>query len=107
LFTHELVAKLVDRDDRPWPEFGKKRAPITSRQVAALLEPFGIKPYKDPLRRGAEHARGYRREDLEDVFARYLSDFCPCIVAFSRCERFSILAVWHGSEGSKPKDFCG
>ncbi len=81
MFTHELVAKLVDRDDRPWPEFGKKRAPITGRQVAALLEPFGIKPYKDPLRRGAEHGRGYRREDLEDVFARYLPDFYPCIRA--------------------------
>ena len=73
LFTTEILNALHKRDDRPWPEFGKKQAPITGRQVASLLKPFGITAPKDPLWRGAEHARGYRRQDLEDAFLRYLS----------------------------------
>ena len=73
LFTTEILNALHKRDDRPWPEFGKKQAPITGRQVASLLKPFGITAPKDPLWRGAEHARGYRHQDLEDAFLRYLS----------------------------------
>jgi putative DNA primase/helicase len=71
LFTAEIIAKLVSRDDRPWGEYGKKRLPITSRQIAALLKPFGIATHQT-VRRGDTTNKGYRREDLEDTFARYL-----------------------------------
>jgi len=73
LFTSEILSRLHARDDRPWPEW-KAGKPITGRQVAALLRGLGI-PTKNTVRRGAEHAKGYRREDLDDAFARYLP--CP------------------------------
>jgi hypothetical protein len=72
LFTNEILPELHKRDDRPWPEYGKKQLPITSRQVASLLKPFEIPTNQTVWRGTATSAKGYRREDFEDVFARYL-----------------------------------
>jgi hypothetical protein len=71
VFIREILAKLAKRDDRPWPEW-KVGKPITGRQVAALLKPFGIKT-NQTVRRGADHDKGYRRQWFDDAFARYLS----------------------------------
>jgi hypothetical protein len=72
LFTNEILPELHKRDDRPWPEYGKKQLPITSRQVASLLKPFEIPTNQTVWRGTATSAKGYRREDFEDAFARYL-----------------------------------
>lgn len=69
LFTNEILGDLVQREDRPWPEYrhGKQ---ITPRQVASLLRPVGIKA--GTVRRGVATAKGYRAEDMTDAWARYL-----------------------------------
>jgi hypothetical protein len=72
LFTREITAALHKREDRPWSEWAKAGKPITGRQVAALLKPFGIKT-NQTVRRDAEHDKGYRVEWFEDAFTRNLS----------------------------------
>ncbi len=42
--SKELCDTLNEREDRPWPEF-KNGKPLTQRQLARLLEPFGIIPH--------------------------------------------------------------
>jgi putative DNA primase/helicase len=76
LFTNEIVAELVTRDDRPWPEYGRSKKLITGTQIAALLKPFKIKTNKT-VRRGNETGKGCRREWFEDSFARYLTQVEP------------------------------
>jgi Protein of unknown function (DUF3631) len=48
-----------------------KGEPITDRQLAKLLKPFGIisTTVHPP---GAPHAKGYCRADFEDAWERYL-----------------------------------
>ena len=70
LFTSEIIAGLITRDDRPWPEW-KVGKPITSRQLATLLKPFGMTTNQN-VRRDENQAKGYRRDQFEDAFARYL-----------------------------------
>ena len=72
LFTKDILAALHDRDDRPWPEFGKEKKPITSPQLASLLRKLGVKNVGRTVRSGDETAKGYKREWLSDAFTRYL-----------------------------------
>lgn len=65
----DLVAELVVMEDRPWPEW-KVGRPLTPRQMAVLLKPFGIQPTS--LRIGSAVRRGYALEMFEDTFTRYL-----------------------------------
>ncbi|NJL28745.1 MAG: DUF3631 domain-containing protein [Thermoanaerobaculia bacterium] len=69
MFSRDIVAKLLELEDRPWPEW-KRGKPLTVRQLASLLLPFGAKPQH--LRIGDTTGRGYLAEDLEDAFDRYL-----------------------------------
>lgn len=73
LASADIVEALGQREDRPWCEWSKGR-PITARQVAKLLRPFGIRPkqYRD-----GEKTRGYRLEDCEDAFSRYIPPSDP------------------------------
>ncbi len=68
--TTDLLNKLHEMEDRPWPEWFKGK-PITARQIAKYLKPFGIAPKK--LRFGYETGRGYELEQFKDAFDRYLS----------------------------------
>jgi putative DNA primase/helicase len=70
LFTKEILDFLCSKDDRPWPEWGKERKPMTGPQLASMLKPLQI-PTGKAVRRGEEVAKGYRREDLADAFKRY------------------------------------
>jgi hypothetical protein len=63
-----LVAWLVDREDRPWCEW-KAGKPLTQRQLARLLEPFGISPRQ--IWKG-RNLRGYEKGQFSDAFTRYL-----------------------------------
>ena len=69
LFTHEILYTLQQYENRPWLEW-KNGKPITNRQLAALLKPYGIKPRT--VRRGAITDKGYKLDWFEDAFARYL-----------------------------------
>lgn len=64
-----LVTFLWRLDDRPWGEMDRGK-PITARQLARRLAPFGIKP--KPQRVGGDLSRGYDLADFADALARYL-----------------------------------
>ena len=66
----DLAAALHAMEDRPWPEYGRARKPISVHQIARLLKPFGIVPRK--LRIGEGSVRGYPITSFNDAFARYL-----------------------------------
>lgn len=70
LFSRDLVAELVQMEDRPWPEW-KAGKPLTVRQLARLLQPFNVKPRH--LRICETTGRGYWLDDFRDVFERYLA----------------------------------
>ncbi len=67
--TEDLLQQLNDMEDRPWPEWSRGKL-ITSRQVAALLKPYGISPKKMRFRLGT--SRGYELGQFADAFERYL-----------------------------------
>jgi putative DNA primase/helicase len=69
LRSARVATALAAKEDRPWAEW-RKGQPITARQVAALLQRFGIRPQK--IRIGAETCQGYLRDQFDDAFARYL-----------------------------------
>jgi putative DNA primase/helicase len=66
----ELVANLIQLEDRPWSEWRGGR-PITKKAVANLLAPFRIGPCE--MRVGSQVLRGYDFAQFEDAFARYVS----------------------------------
>jgi putative DNA primase/helicase len=69
LGSDDIVRELGQREDRPWSEWSRGK-PITVRQIAKLLRPFGVVPRQKWIE--AENHRGYERGDLEDAFDRYL-----------------------------------
>ncbi|MGC8724843.1 MAG: DUF3631 domain-containing protein [Acidobacteriota bacterium] len=69
LGSEEILDKLHEMEERPWPEW-RDRRPISARQVAVLLHRFGISPIK--WRQDTSIVRGYRRDDFSDAFSRYL-----------------------------------
>ena len=70
LATSDILDRLHEMEYRPWPEW-RKGKPITSRQLARALEPFGIKP--KVVRIGSETYKGYKLEDCEEAFFRYIT----------------------------------
>jgi putative DNA primase/helicase len=66
----EMAEGLSKMEDRPWPEWHQGR-PITPRQIAKLLEPFGVTP--GTIRTGSTTAKGYKLDDFRDTFMRYVT----------------------------------
>jgi len=69
LSSKDIAARLTLMEERPWPEY-KYRQPITPRQIAGILKPFGISPVQKRL--GRVNHRGYFRSSFDDAFSRYL-----------------------------------
>jgi hypothetical protein len=71
LATSEALRRLHAMDERPWAKYGRRGDPLSARDLARLLKPFGIEPrtVKWP---GEVTAKGYMREWFEDAWARYL-----------------------------------
>ena len=69
LFTREILYGLTNMEDRPWPEW-KAGQPLSARQLAKLLQPFGIRPRQ--LRAEDKTAKGYRLTDFTDAASRYV-----------------------------------
>ncbi len=67
----KLAEYLNEMEDRPWPEYGRSRKPITTVQIARLLKRHTISP--GTIRTEAGTPKGYKLESFENVFARYLS----------------------------------
>jgi putative DNA primase/helicase len=67
--TSDLVERLVAMQDRPWPEMGRSRKPLTTTRFTQMVGRFGV------LRRRLSDGNrpwGYRVTDFEDAFGRYL-----------------------------------
>jgi putative DNA primase/helicase len=73
--SKDVIAALVAREDRSWPEW-RRGQPISEIGVAKLLKPFGIGPKGIRMKDGTT-PRGYLRADLEDCFSRYLPSEVP------------------------------
>jgi hypothetical protein len=62
-----VQTKLREDPTSIWAEYSGGR-PITQRQTALLLDAYDIQP----TNLGSKRLKGYRAEDFEDAFARYL-----------------------------------
>jgi putative DNA primase/helicase len=71
LSSAAICEHLKTMEDRPWPEL-KNGKPITPTQLATMLRPYGLGPTNIRLD-GCRVAKGYRREDFEDAWSRYLA----------------------------------
>jgi Protein of unknown function (DUF3631)/RepB DNA-primase from phage plasmid len=69
--TENLLRHLHAMTEAPWGEYGRQRKPMSPRQLATLLKPFGIT--SGTLREGETTYKGYRRDQFEQSWARYLS----------------------------------
>jgi hypothetical protein len=72
--TKALITALAADEERPWATFAKGK-PITDRQLAKMLGKYRIK--SDDVRPNGMHAKGYKRAQFEDVWARYLPQLSP------------------------------
>jgi hypothetical protein len=66
--TVSLINTLIEDASRPWAEW-KNGKPISPRQLADMLRPFGIIP--TTRREGEVTFKGYQRLDFEDAWSRY------------------------------------
>jgi hypothetical protein len=71
LSTAYLVNRLIEKEDRPWPEMPNTNKALSSHRLTRLLKTVGAT--RKQWRSGNLGARdwGFYRTDLEDAFARY------------------------------------
>ncbi|MDN0074023.1 DUF3631 domain-containing protein [Crenobacter sp. SG2303] len=69
LASADLLAALIEDEEKSWATSNKGR-PMTPKQLSNRLKSYGIKPVV--IRVGIATPRGYRRDDFQDAFARYL-----------------------------------
>jgi hypothetical protein len=66
--TEDLLARLRKLEEAPWGDIRGKA--LDARGLARRLRPFGVS--SDTVRIGEMTAKGYKRDDLFDVWVRYL-----------------------------------
>jgi hypothetical protein len=66
--TMRLLAMLAEIEDAPWRSYYGRS--LEARDLSKLLGHYGIKPQSIRFKR--EVQKGYRRDDLEDAWERYL-----------------------------------
>jgi hypothetical protein len=74
LATAELVKRLLDRDDRPWPELPGTGKPITAAKLTQRLNPVGVHRQQWRVPGTDDRVWGFYRADLADATARYVGD---------------------------------
>ena len=98
LHTQTIIKRLTAEDsslddDAPWASM--RGSPLDSRGLARLLKPYGIASCS--VRVNGTVKKGYRREDLNDAWQRYLA---PPSGKGSRGSQGSQALVCHGIEGA-------
>ena len=74
LASKTIVAELIKDPTDIWVEYNHG-GPITQRQVAHLLSAYDIEPDTvHPTGRSWDSPRGYKLEQFEDIFARFVPD---------------------------------
>lgn len=74
LSTADLLEALAEDEEAPWAAWNRGK-PMTPHQLAKRLSEFGIKPTTQRI--GYKPAKGYKREQFEEAFKRYLSADTP------------------------------
>ena len=72
-----LVQRLIELEGRPWAEMGKNDKPLTQNKLARLLKDVGIAP--EQVGPEDHRVRGYKREQFDEAFERYLAVSQPSI----------------------------
>lgn len=67
--TVTIIEGLCKNEERPWTTWNRGK-PVSPRQIARLLQPFGILP--KTIRQGIETSKGYEKDSFLDTFHRYL-----------------------------------
>ena len=67
--SEEIATHLATLEERPWPEYGRSRKPISKAQVSKLLATIKLK--SGSVRQGDATPKGYDRKVLDAVIARY------------------------------------
>jgi Protein of unknown function (DUF3631) len=76
--SDDLVAALVVIEGRPWAEYGRSGKAITKHGLAKLLARLKIGPETIKFHSGQGGIiRGYRRDQFEDAFKRFLPQGVP------------------------------
>ncbi len=68
LATESVLLKLCELEESPWGDLRGK--PLDARRLASFLRPYGVQSKN--VRIGSAIPKGYSRDDLWDVWARYL-----------------------------------
>lgn len=74
LATADLVKRLLDRDDRPWPEMPGTGKPITATKLTQRLKTVGAQRQQWRVPGTEDRVWGFYRADLADATARYVGD---------------------------------
>jgi hypothetical protein len=69
IFSRHLLAALNESPERPWSAMKNGRE-ISEHWLSQQLRPYGIRPRT--IRQGELTAKGYSRNDMVDVFRRYI-----------------------------------
>jgi putative DNA primase/helicase len=75
LESSRICSELHQLEERPWPEYGRSRKPITPTQLARLLSRYKISPRTvrlDGRQRARNTAKGYVLGDFTQAFVSYL-----------------------------------
>jgi hypothetical protein len=70
LSTGTILEKLHEADEVPWGSL--RGEPLDARGLARLLKPYAIIPKQ--IREGEQTHKGYKQEDFEDAWSRYLDE---------------------------------
>lgn len=74
LSTADLLEALAEDEEAPWAAWNRGK-PMTPHQLSKRLSEFRIKPGAHRI--GFKTAKGYKREQFEEAFKRYLSADTP------------------------------
>jgi putative DNA primase/helicase len=70
--SQAICDALAEMEDRPWPEFSRKK-PITTSQLAKHMKSFEVSPKDIRFKDGVK--KGYEWAFFEDAFSRYIPPF--------------------------------
>ena len=98
----DLVERLVALLGRPWAEMGRNEKPLTQTKLARILKPLGIGP--DNVGPKDARVRGYKREQFNEAFARYLAP--DGLSKLHICTERDEIRTSRISEPRSPKDGC-
>jgi hypothetical protein len=73
--TEELLEALIQCEDSDWARYNRGES-LTSKQLAKLLAPYGLRPKTVRIREGMT-PKGYEIAMLREVITRYAQDGEP------------------------------